>query len=78
MSNKITDVLVSDSDDILDIACLEENIIDTKEMTRLPQTPAALELVNNIVRTSKEYDFITLMLQPVRLEPINILIQHLI
>ena len=65
MSNKITDVLVSsDSDDILDIACLEENIIRHKRDDSLAtDTSTALELVNNIVEnSSKEYDFITLML----------------
>ena len=65
MSNKITDVLVSsDSDEILDIACLEENIIRHKRDDSLAtDTSTALELVNNIVEnSSKEYDFITLML----------------
>ena len=49
MSNKITDVLVSsDSDDILDIACLEENIIRHKRDDSLAtDTSTALELVNN-------------------------------
>ena len=48
----------------MDIACLEENIIRHKRDDSLAtDTSTALELVNNIVEnSSKEYDFITLML----------------
>lgn len=64
-SQYVTDVLVSsDSDEILDIACNDDNVSRHKRENFLAtDTSTALELVDHIVTNStKRYDFVTLML----------------